>query len=264
MATSANNSQRPFPSAAVDEETVIVLETAYIHRGLERCSKSLIDRLLFYRSFSGSTIESALQSIWRRPEGFKVLDHGGNKYQFFFYDEKDLIKIERGSSWLFKNFILNLKCWQEETPFEDADFIHVRGLESSIIKAKFWLNVTKPLRRSLKIDCPNQKNFTISGFGSSAIIVATLAMKFEITASKLMTLLKLEFVFASRKDSSQISSPQPSLKQQARKEFKRIVGVKRNSIEIKDGQCYKKQCSEDNFTTVEGEGATPQWAPNDQ
>ncbi|MED6220113.1 hypothetical protein PIB30_041739 [Stylosanthes scabra] len=74
---------------------------------------------------------------------------------------------------------------------------------------------------------------------------------------------QLEFVFDSRKDPSQISASRLSLKQQARKKIKRIVGVKRSSYDIKDGQCNKKQCSEDNFTAAEGEGATPQWAPKD-
>ncbi|MED6221880.1 hypothetical protein PIB30_059055 [Stylosanthes scabra] len=96
-----------------------------IQGGVERCSKSLIGRLLADRSFTAGTIKSALYSIWRQPEGFKVSDRGGNTFQFFFHDEKDFIRIERGGPWLFKNYIWNLKRWKLDKQFDDADFVHV-------------------------------------------------------------------------------------------------------------------------------------------
>ncbi|MED6145554.1 hypothetical protein PIB30_026282 [Stylosanthes scabra] len=98
-----------------DEETVIVLEASNISSGRDRCSKSLVGRLLADRSFSICTTELALNSIWRQPDGFKVTYLGGNKFQFFFDDENGVIRIERGAPWLFKNFILNLQQWERKT-----------------------------------------------------------------------------------------------------------------------------------------------------
>ncbi|MED6121547.1 hypothetical protein PIB30_031308, partial [Stylosanthes scabra] len=112
-------------SAVADDKLVIVLDPSDIQGGLQRCSKSLIGRLMADRSFSVGTIESALHSIWSQPKGFKAIDNGGNKFQFFFYEGKDLIRIERGCPWLFKNFILNLKRWEEDKVFTDSDFIQV-------------------------------------------------------------------------------------------------------------------------------------------
>ncbi|MED6209251.1 hypothetical protein PIB30_052943 [Stylosanthes scabra] len=97
MAASAAQSVRIDNSSSVDEEAIIVLETSDIRGGLERRSKSLMGRLMADRSFSVGTIEVALHSIWRQPNGFKVIDHGGNKFQSFFEEEKYLIRIERGS-----------------------------------------------------------------------------------------------------------------------------------------------------------------------
>ncbi|MED6109684.1 hypothetical protein PIB30_035952 [Stylosanthes scabra] len=108
-----------------EEEPIIMLDRYDITVGVERCTRSLIGRLLADRSFSAGTIEAALGSIWRHPDGFKVLNRGGNIFQFFFSEERDVIRIERGAPWLFKNYILNLQRWKENRPIEEAEFIHV-------------------------------------------------------------------------------------------------------------------------------------------
>ncbi|MED6113489.1 hypothetical protein PIB30_071293 [Stylosanthes scabra] len=41
------------------------------------------------------------------------------------------------------------------------NLIDLKGLENSIVKTKVWLDITKPLKRSLKISGPNQKTFII-------------------------------------------------------------------------------------------------------
>ncbi|MED6169984.1 hypothetical protein PIB30_026298 [Stylosanthes scabra] len=137
MALPVDSSLQPPSRSDVEEEPVITLDATDIKHGIDRCSKSLVGRVLSDRSFS------------------------------------HLIKIERGSPWLFKNFILNLKRWKEDLAITDAEFIdvpiwiqfwnlpkhykskeigwklgssfgdvieaylfQVRGLESSIVKAK--------------------------------------------------------------------------------------------------------------------------------
>ncbi|MED6157238.1 hypothetical protein PIB30_021583 [Stylosanthes scabra] len=97
MVTFAALSKRIPDSHYVEEDSDIVLDRTDIQDGIERCSKSLIRRLLADRSFFAGTIETALNAIWRQPDGFKVVDRGGNIFHFFFNDEKDVIRIERGT-----------------------------------------------------------------------------------------------------------------------------------------------------------------------
>ncbi|RYR29303.1 hypothetical protein Ahy_B01g053674 [Arachis hypogaea] len=77
------------------------------------------------RKFSAGTLEAALLAIWRQPVGFKVLDHGGNVFQFFFKKEIEMIRIENGAPWLFKNYILNLKRWKGEDSMVEIEFLKV-------------------------------------------------------------------------------------------------------------------------------------------
>ncbi|MED6174181.1 hypothetical protein PIB30_066549 [Stylosanthes scabra] len=91
MAALSANALKSTPTTAVDDEAMIVLDASDISVGLERCSKSLIGRLLVESPFSSGTIESALTTIWRQPQGFNIINHGGNKFQFFFEDEKDVL-----------------------------------------------------------------------------------------------------------------------------------------------------------------------------
>ncbi|RYQ96755.1 hypothetical protein Ahy_B08g092624 [Arachis hypogaea] len=128
--------------------------------GTECCAKNLVGRFLADKSFSSGTVEAVMYSIWRQSEAFKVVDHGKNIFQFFFGDEKDMLRIERGVPWLFKNYILNLRRWNEDEnnikiwdlaeQFKtkelgrkiggsfgevlDVDIFHVRGKEHSIVK----------------------------------------------------------------------------------------------------------------------------------
>ncbi|RYR04589.1 hypothetical protein Ahy_B06g084363 [Arachis hypogaea] len=167
-------------ATVTDEETVLLFNDEDIKDGIEKCSRR--------------TIEAALYAIWSQPIGFKVIDHGGDLFQFFFDNETDLIRIERGAHWLFKNYILNLRRWNEDLEIKDEEFamvptwvqlwrlpkqcktrnlgskvgetlgsmletdlFSIRGKEDRLLKAKVMLDITKPLRRSIKISGNNQK-----------------------------------------------------------------------------------------------------------
>ncbi|MED6188634.1 hypothetical protein PIB30_087740 [Stylosanthes scabra] len=111
--------------AITDEEWVVTFDDEDVREGVEKCKKSLIGSLLLDRSFSASALETTLFSIWRQPEGFRVLDQGGNLFQFFFAKEIDLIRLEKGAPWLFKNHILNLKRWSAKTVIREEEFATV-------------------------------------------------------------------------------------------------------------------------------------------
>ncbi|MED6196308.1 hypothetical protein PIB30_046262 [Stylosanthes scabra] len=148
--------------------------------------------------FSMSTIEFALGAIWRRLEGFRVIDHGDNIYQFFFERETDVIKIERGSPWLFRNYMIHLRCWHESSVITDedfskvpiwiqflgspehyktlelgrkigttigevleVDFFNMKGCDGRIVKARTTMDVSKTLRSKLNLLGPDGKKIEV-------------------------------------------------------------------------------------------------------
>ncbi|RYR46182.1 hypothetical protein Ahy_A07g031939 [Arachis hypogaea] len=113
--------------------------------------------------------------------------------------EKDMLRIERGAPWLFKNYILNLRRWKEdennveiyfahvpiwikiwglpeqfktkelgrkiEDSFGevlDVDIFQVRDKEHSIIKIHVNLDITKPLRRYVKLAGPKNQQLEVA------------------------------------------------------------------------------------------------------
>ena len=108
-----------------NEEDILFFEEEDIREGVEECSKSLIGRLMADRSFSTGTLEAALGAIWGQPEGFRVLDHGDNIYQFFFAKNVDVLRIEMGAPWLFKNYIMHLRKGRDDMKIEEEDFAHI-------------------------------------------------------------------------------------------------------------------------------------------
>ncbi|MED6216321.1 hypothetical protein PIB30_006606 [Stylosanthes scabra] len=286
----ANHNIQPSSVSSADEEAVIVLDHDDICDGIDRCSKSLFGRIFADRSFSGGTIETALSSIWRQPDGFKVVDHGGNIFQFFFKEETDVIRIERGAPWLFKNYLLNLKRWEEDRPIEDADFI--RG-ETTEEKWGEWLRSEQRGRRESALKENNNPN-TQSDISSRQLkakkhilvnlikSLASLSVQSQPTIMKedddvisskicspnkkalvVSTVPEQQFIFSSSEGSSQNPRKKLSVKQQARRRIINISGTKRHSQISKEENSQKRRCSDEHVPAEEGEGATPQWAPND-
>ncbi|MED6180041.1 hypothetical protein PIB30_006529 [Stylosanthes scabra] len=86
--------------------------------------------------------------------------------------------------------------WKLGSSFGDvieADLSQVRDLESSIVKAKVWLDLTKPLKRSLKIAGPNQKTLHIGIKFERIAIADILSMNVETALFKLRIQLKVLF-----------------------------------------------------------------------
>ncbi|XP_052108306.1 uncharacterized protein LOC107458457 isoform X1 [Arachis duranensis] len=156
-----------------DNEEIISIAEEDISGGVNICFKSLIGRVFAARSFSVSTMKNAFKAIWNRSKGFQVEMKGHNQFQFFFDKETDVVRIERGSPWLFKNYILHVQRWKAAEnsgegvittipiwvqfwglpeqfktlevgsklgrslgEIEDIGFFQVRGKETRIIKAK--------------------------------------------------------------------------------------------------------------------------------
>ncbi|MED6173753.1 hypothetical protein PIB30_062635 [Stylosanthes scabra] len=99
---------------AIEEEEVILIAEEDVAEGLQTCHKSLMGRIFVDRSFSTGTMEGAMYAIWGKPEGFRVMEKGNNLFQFFFEKETDAMRIERGSPWLLKGYVLHVRRWVED------------------------------------------------------------------------------------------------------------------------------------------------------
>ncbi|KAL4316209.1 hypothetical protein AHAS_Ahas15G0262200 [Arachis hypogaea] len=97
MATSAVFQELGGVLKVLEEDQIIEFGEEDIKKGLEKCTRTLVGRLMADHKFSAGTLEVALLAIWRQPVGFKVLDHGGNVFQFFFEKEIEMIRIENGA-----------------------------------------------------------------------------------------------------------------------------------------------------------------------
>ncbi|XP_015944044.1 uncharacterized protein At4g02000-like [Arachis duranensis] len=178
---------------------VILLEEADILEGINACSNSLYGRLFASKTFSIGTMGNALKAIWGNPEGFSVSDKGDNFFQFFFNKEVDVLRVERGSPWLFKDYVLHVKRWKEDqncdeeiisnfsvwvqfwglpesfktlevgrqlgeklgTVLEVGKF-HMRGRETRIVKTKINIDAARQVRDQLIVAGPNKKEVEVA------------------------------------------------------------------------------------------------------
>ncbi|RYR68534.1 hypothetical protein Ahy_A03g015032 [Arachis hypogaea] len=142
---------------------------------------------------------NALKAIWENPEGFSVSDKGDNSFQFFFNKEVDVLRIERGSPWLFKDYELHVKRWKKNqncneeiisncsvwvqfwglpesfktlevgrkleeklgTVLEVGKF-QMRDRETRIVKNKINIDVARKVRDQLIVAGPNKKEVEVA------------------------------------------------------------------------------------------------------
>ncbi|XP_057745439.1 uncharacterized protein LOC130963326 [Arachis stenosperma] len=179
-------------------EEIVCLSEDDIKSGLEDCSRSLVGRLMADRSFSMGMIEAAFFAIWNQPEGFCLKYHCENIYQFFFAKEADVIRVERGSPWLFKQYVIHVRRWNAEMNIEEADYSLIptwiqlwgmpdhcktkeaahkigerlgevlevetylmRSKEDWIMKVRINLNVTHTLKQIIRMASPDKKIFEV-------------------------------------------------------------------------------------------------------
>nr|XP_025607861.1 uncharacterized protein LOC112701301 [Arachis hypogaea] len=179
MSDACETHQQPNIDSDQEEDDVVCLEERDVLEGIDACSKSLVGRLFIEKTFSIGTLDNAFNAIWGRPQGFRVTDMGNNHFQFFFDNEVEAIRIEKGWSeedtteankvssfpiWTqlsglpekFKTIEVGRKICGKVGKVIDIDFFDVRGKESRIIKAKIEINGEQQIKDSLKIAGPDK------------------------------------------------------------------------------------------------------------
>ncbi|MED6165438.1 hypothetical protein PIB30_099523 [Stylosanthes scabra] len=297
MAASTALSSGLQKSHTADEDTVIILETSDISSDRDRCSKSLIGRLLADRSFStehyktkelgcklGSSFGKVLESDIFQVRGKEnrivkakvLLDitsplrrylkiSGPNQIKDSLQGEVDeekwgdWLKSDQGGrreSILKENIPPNLKYAEDVSqskPNKPVPVNLIKGLASLSVNSQ---NVQQTLGDKEVTSAVNPSNNSPNN--------PMLTMPHSGSHVPEGEGNHAAFVFHAGDIGSQISSPRLSLKQQARKKFIKVSGVKRSALTSKEEKIQKKQCSGEGHATEEGEGATLKWAPNAQ
>ncbi|XP_016199932.1 uncharacterized protein LOC107640940 [Arachis ipaensis] len=144
-------------------------------------------------------MRNTLKAIWGNPEGFSVSDKWDNSFQFFFNKEVDVLRIERGSPWLFKDYVLHVKRWKEDQNYDEeiiSNFpvwvqfwglpesfktlevgrklgeklgtvlevgkFQMRGRETRIAKTKINIDAARQVRDQLIVAGPNKKEVEVA------------------------------------------------------------------------------------------------------
>ncbi|RYR33935.1 hypothetical protein Ahy_A10g048624 [Arachis hypogaea] len=114
-----------------DEELLVVFNNKDVREGIQGCENSLIGRLLTEKSINSAWIQSAIQNIWKKPKGLRIVELKP-RFTIFFQKETDLDRVLKGSPWYFRNLWFLLKKWdRSEDPIE-------KGLGNVDIKVQIW------------------------------------------------------------------------------------------------------------------------------
>ncbi|MED6145341.1 hypothetical protein PIB30_024242 [Stylosanthes scabra] len=122
MSLIVNQRNKTHAPISIPDEDVVTLDASDVNVITEDFSKSLIGRIMADRSFSFGLGESSFTAIWNYPEGLKIKSLGDNIYQFSFVKETDMLRFKRGSPWLFKQYLIHVQPWNNETILEVSSF----------------------------------------------------------------------------------------------------------------------------------------------
>ncbi|KAJ1436291.1 Zinc knuckle CX2CX4HX4C [Sesbania bispinosa] len=111
------------------EQNLIIFDEEDIKEGLQECQNSIIGKLVTEKAVHANSLMNALNNIWNSPKGFKVVDLGDKRFQFFFDSGKDANRVIRGV------------CMGTVM---EADVFEIQG-RGSYIRVLIEIEVSKPL-----------------------------------------------------------------------------------------------------------------------
>ncbi|CAA0828299.1 Unknown protein, partial [Striga hermonthica] len=95
------------------EHNFIDIARGDIKIGDEECNRSLFGKIIGDRHASWAGIKQSMSNIWRIQQSMEVKELGPNFFQFIFLKREDLLRVAKGTNWIFDNQYLILAEWQE-------------------------------------------------------------------------------------------------------------------------------------------------------
>ncbi|KAJ1380911.1 Zinc knuckle CX2CX4HX4C [Sesbania bispinosa] len=169
------------------EPRIVIFDDDDVQEGVQECENSVIGKIITKKVIHLNSLTNALSSIWSSPKGFKVESLGKQIFQFFFQDGRDVDRVIKGSSWLFRNSWLIPQKWTRgldplETsfktvpawiqiwglplhcrikkmglkngecmgPINDADIYEIQG-RGSFVKVQVQIDIDKPLMNGINV-----------------------------------------------------------------------------------------------------------------
>ncbi|KAL8464285.1 hypothetical protein ACS0TY_033981 [Phlomoides rotata] len=119
-------------SLSVEEEDELVLEV-----GIENTMTSdtlefcLVGNFLMDKSINFSLMKNRMASIWRPKKGLYVKDVGEGRYVFHFFHRMDVKRVEDGSPWSFRTYLMVLYR------LDKGD----QSLQVPLYRFNFWIDI---------------------------------------------------------------------------------------------------------------------------
>ncbi|KAJ1418141.1 Zinc knuckle CX2CX4HX4C [Sesbania bispinosa] len=146
-------------SFTIMEQNLIIFDEEDIKEGLQECQNSIIGKLVTEKVVHANSLMNALNNIWNSPKGFKVVDLGDKRFQFFFDSGKDADRVIREDMSFTKAQIwlqiwgLPVHCRTKQIRCRlgvcmgtvmEADVFEIQG-RGSYIRVLIEIEVSKPL-----------------------------------------------------------------------------------------------------------------------
>lgn len=171
-----------------EEEEVLIVGKEDVNETHDENKLVLVGKLATDKPFKFNVMRDTLATVWRHGKGMQVTEIAGNLFIFQFYHEVDLKRVLDDGPWAFEHCLLVLKKLEPRvSPFDVslkeakfwvqahnlptgfftervaqamgntlekfiwADKKNFEGLWKSFLRIRVMLDITKPLRRKMKI-----------------------------------------------------------------------------------------------------------------
>lgn len=120
-----DHQENPSERENQSEDPFFYYQENHVEESIKKCTNSLIGKILSDKPISAQILHSTLSGIWCKPEGFKITELEGKKFQILMNNEVDIQRILKSSPWIIRNCWLLLRQWDRKVEIQALDFTHV-------------------------------------------------------------------------------------------------------------------------------------------
>ncbi|CAA0831590.1 Unknown protein, partial [Striga hermonthica] len=96
------------------ENNLTNIEKGDIKISNEECNRSLFGKVIGDRRASWVGIKRSMTNIWKLQQALEIKELGPNYFQFIFQNKEDLLRVSKGTNWIFDNQYLILAEWRND------------------------------------------------------------------------------------------------------------------------------------------------------